>query len=165
MSERYKLGDGAFTQFNLKWQSNRAEFTVSSFGNLSLIPDNREYKLIFKGFSKDCEFRIDDTKLQSEYDEGTNSYTVCIGTVETIAGVCVTVCREGELLHDNSDFLKRCFDIVIHSQATQAIKNKLYYDYAEKYSKIIPRRVPEPIGENRSTKAFYELAIQQTNRD
>ena len=165
-SEAYKSGDGAFTQFNLKWHGDRAEFTICpTSGNLSLVPKKREYKLIFKGFSKNCEFFIGNIKQKSEYDEKTNSYTVCIGTVSTTAGAIVTVCREGELLHDNSDYLKRCFNIVIHSQTTQAIKNKLYYDYAEKYSKNIPRRVPEPIGENRSTKAFYELAIQQIKKE
>ena len=161
-SEAYKSGDGAFTEFKFSWQESNAQFNIcAASGNLSLIPSKRNYKLVFKGFSNGCEFYMDDKLLQGAYDSKTNSYTVYINEVSATMGACIHICTSGALLHDNSDYLKRCFDIVVHCQSTETIKNKLYYNYADKYTKSIPRRVPEPIGENRSTKAFYELAIQQ----
>ncbi len=161
-SEAYKAGDGAFTEFKLKWQNNSSEFNIcAARGNTELIPSVRQYKLVFKGFASGCEFYMCEQKLQSEYDEKTNSYIVVLDGVLSEIGACISIRNEQQLLHDNSDYLKRCFDIVLHSQATQHIKYKLYNDYAEKYTNWLPDYAPAPVGENRSTKAFYELAIQR----
>ena len=165
ISELYETGDGAFTKFTLNWSEEKAEFTIhSASGNLSLIPKLRNYKLVFKGFKSNCEFFAEVEKLNAIYDKKTNSYTVCIGNVDIAKGCNITIKSDDGLLHDNSDYLARCYDIVLHSQATNVIKHKLYYDYAHRYAKNIPTKVPEPIGENRSTKAFYELAIQQKKK-
>ena len=166
ISTAYESGDGAFTKYTLDWYKTNATFTVHpATGNLSLIPEARNYKLTFKGFKPGCEFFVGEDKLDAVYSEKTNTYTVDIGIVNTDTGACVTVKCESGLLHNNSDYLKRCFDISLHSQASNVVKHKLYYDYAEKYKTRLPWKVPEPIGENRSTKAFYELAIQQRGDD
>ena len=161
ISRDYEAGGGVITKYNLNWSDNKAELIINSAeGNLDLIQPKRNYTLIFKGFKTNCKFFTDGKNLEFEYAEDTNTYNVDIGEVETDKGVKITVEGESGLLHDNSDYLKRCSQMLLHSQTTSVTRNYLYYSVAEKLEHN-HRRKPEPIGENRLSKAFYELAIQK----
>ena len=158
ISNNYESGKGAFTTYKFNWAENNAEFIIEAVkGDLELIPQSRNYTLIFKGFKKGCKFYLGGNELEAVYDSETNSYKVGIGAVESIAGTSVTVECESGLLHDNSDYLHRCYKMLLYSQTTFNIRNDLY-SMAEEFKKII-RWKPEPIGVNMMSKAFYELAL------
>jgi len=161
ISQDYETGGGVTTKYNLNWNDNKAEFIINpAEGKLDLIPKKRNYTLIFKGFKANCRFFCNGKESEAVYTKETNSYKVDIGEVETYNGIITTVeCEEG-LLHDNSDYLKRCSQMLLHSQTTSLTRNHLYYSVAAKLEQNHNRK-PEPIGENRLSKAFYELAIQK----
>ena len=158
ISNNYESGKGAFTAYKLDWAENKAEFVINAAkGDLEFIPQSRNYTLIFKGFKKDCKFYLGALEIEAVYDSETNSYKIEIGSVESESGAKITVECENGLLHDNSDYMHRCYKMLLHSQTTFNIRNDLY-SMAEEFKQII-RWKPEPIGVNMMSKAFYELAI------
>ena len=160
ISRDYETGTGVITKYILNWSDNKAEFIINpAEGDMDLVHQKREYTLIFKGFKMNCEFFVEGKSLKFEYTEDTNTYRVYIGEVETDKGIEITVESASGLLHDNSDYLRRCSQMLLHSQTTSVTRNYLY-SIAEKLEQN-HRRKPEPIGENRLSKAFYELAIQK----
>jgi len=159
ISTDYELGKGAFTTYKFNWEENSAELVIGAAkGDLELIPQNRNYALEFKGFKKGCVFYLGGNLLEAKYDAETNSYMVSINGVESKKGAVICIKCENGLLHDNSDYMHRCYKMLLYSQTTAAIRDKLY-TFADSLQHKI-RWKPEPIGDNMMTRAFYELALQ-----
>ncbi len=96
-------GDGygthAATALSLAW-GDRAEFTIApATGDLSLIPQARNWRIQLRGFHKDIAVSCEGATVS--YDAATNSTVVCVSAPVTEQ---VTVTITGEtLMHDNRD--------------------------------------------------------------
>ncbi len=156
----YQNGDFCTTELFLNWDSKDAEFIIEpANGNTDLIPKIRNYTLIFKGFKDNCEFFCDGKKLSVEYDSKTNSYRVEISAVDVLNGTKIKLSNPEALIHDNSDYKRRGFDMILRSQCSGALKSNLHAKM-DSYLTNKPSCLPTPEGENRIPLALYELAMQ-----
>lgn len=159
ISTDYESGEYATTKYQLNWNDCKAEFTVGiPNGNTALIPEKRNYTLILKGFRSGCKFTRNSTELNAVYDAESNSYIVSVGEVLTKNGASVVMENPSGLIHDNSDYMHRCYKMMLHAQCSSATRDRLYQVAAEMQTKITWK--PEPSGDNMMPRAFYELAMQ-----
>ncbi len=110
----FERGAFAKTTMELKWGSE-AEFTIHpAVGDLSLIPQTRNWTISLRGFHKDADIWVNVPGVQITRNPETNTTQVCVSADVTQA---VTVRVSGEqLIHDNSDVMNRVRDIVLFSQ-------------------------------------------------
>ena len=161
VTDAYKSGDFATTRLSLNWEESKAKFEIcKSEGNLSLIPQKRNYNLIFKGFKNGCSFFINNKPLNSTYDKENNTYIVSVEEVDSSCGIIIEVDNVNGLLHDNSDYRDRCLNIMRSSQTTGTFRKYAISAIDLVFNKKYLMKSPEQNGENRMVKAFYELAIQ-----
>lgn len=160
ISNGFENGDFCITKFILCHEKNNAVFTVlPSNGNISLIPKKRNYKLRFKGYKSGCTFYASDREIVAEYNSKENEYVVDICGVTVTDGITVTVKNENGLLHDNSDYDERVFDIVAHGNCSPMEQIALMNE--RETFKNYPFNTPESTyGNNRLYNAIYELAMQ-----
>ena len=109
----YQKGVFAKTQMRLDWE--KGEFLISpACGDTSLIPAERTWKICLRGFHRDTEVFVNVPGATVTADAATNT---------VIVQVCAPVTHQIQLLfngtqrlHDNSDVIDRCKDILIRSQ-------------------------------------------------
>ncbi len=156
----YQNGDFATTEFTLDWQENTAKFVIKPvMGNAELVPQKRNYTLVYKGFKKGCEIFLKGEKLESKYDSETNSYKVNIGQVNALKGAEIDVINQDGLIHDNSDIGRRGYEMILRAQCSGAQRGNFQNQLnSMRNSKSL--RVPPAEGVNRIPLALYELAIQ-----
>lgn len=160
ISDKFENGDFCITKFILRYEENNAVFTVlPSNGNTALIPKKRNYKLKFKGYKSGCAFYASGREVAAEYNSKANEYVVDICGVPVAEGITVTVKNENGLLHDNSDYDERVFDIVAHGNCSPMEQIALMNE--REAFKNYPFNTPESTyGNNRLYNAIYELAMQ-----
>ena len=103
---------------SLNW-GKKAVFTVKpAFGDLSLIPGQRTWKICLRGFHRNlsCNVAVDgvQTESQSWWDSDTNSHYLLISALIS-ALIEITVSGE-QLIHDNEDVMRHCFALVRGAQ-------------------------------------------------
>ena len=121
---------GAFvtTKMELHW-GDKAEFVLKpAEGDLSLIPRSRRWQIVLRGFAKDINTSVlmDNKPVNAtvKYDAKTNSTMVEI-EAEITAEIRIMI--EGEqLIHDNSDVVSRCEDILQFSQINSSEKGHMF---------------------------------------
>jgi len=118
----YKDGKFAETEIRLNWGDTSAELMVCpAKGELSLIPETRNYRLILRGFAKGTSFyRHGD--VQAQYHDETNSYTLTLSDIDTRYGFLLEMKNDHGLIHDNSDAYDRVIDAITRAQNTQQEK-------------------------------------------
>ena len=160
LSTNYENGDFCITRLSLQHEDNKEEFTVlPSSGNTALVPEKRSYKLIFKGYKSGCSFYVSGIEIEAEYYPKTNEYAVCVDKVLAAEGITVTIKNDTGLLHDNSDFDSRAFEIIAHSNCSPMEQMALMNE--RKAFKNYRFKTPESTyGSNRVYNAIYELAVQ-----
>lgn len=152
-SLEYTCGHFAKTKLTLDWTDNKATFTIHpTEGDLSLVPEKRNYKLVFRGFKK-CGGH--------SYCSDTNSVIVELDSVGSANGASITLENCSGLVHDNSDCRARIVDILTRAQCEVEIKDKIMSDF-EKYMSGGWIGASEKQGDegNRLKSALYELASQ-----
>ncbi len=150
----YQDGNSVTRRFTLNWQDNSADFIIhKSVGNSDLIPNKRNFKLIFKGFKKDCKFNAN-----FEYDSETNTYFIELNAVKSEDYIQIHVENIDGLLHDNSDYMSRCDKILNFAQISGVMKYHLL-GTAQSLEKKTYRKA-ELRRNDRSSRAFYELSSQ-----
>ncbi len=160
ISNNFENGDFCRTKFSVVYEENKSVFTINSaIGNTKLLPELRNYKLLFKGYKKGCRFYISGKEISAEYHAFTNEYEIEINGLSVLESISVEVCNDEGLLHDNSDYDRRVYDIVAHGQCPACIQDILMRQ-KEKLKTFIRKTAEPTYGDNRLSSAIYELAKQ-----
>ena len=120
----------ATTDFSLAWNDNKAEFSISNVsGDASLVPNDRNYKIKFVGFSAgNCINVYKDGKacdFTQSYDKKSSTITVDLKDISTLSQVNITV-EGNSIVTDNSNIRERIFDVLLHSQMSYKKKQSIW---------------------------------------
>ena len=119
----YEQGVCTTTQFEWEYTAENATLTIHpAEGDLSLLSEQREFTVVFKGFSSDCRFFMGEEQLTAIYDSKTASYTLTLGDVNTAVGVSIRVLSTCILQHNNSDYYERIVDLLTKAQCELTVK-------------------------------------------
>ncbi len=124
----YQKGALARTQISLNW-GEAPELTVSpAQGDLSLIPQRRNWRIGLRGFHRDVTVHVtvngNAVVTSSHREEETNTTWISV-SADVTARVSVRIIGQ-QMIHDNSDALRRCENIIQRSQYTFQIKDQLW---------------------------------------
>jgi hypothetical protein len=112
--QEFENGAFAETKLALNW-SDKPVFTISpATGDTSLIPSNRNWKIIFRGFNENVTAKAfvggKDVTVNTEFDKDTRSLILTVNANVTEE---IKVELSGEtLVTDNGSLYDRCFDIL-----------------------------------------------------
>ncbi|MBQ7248049.1 MAG: DUF5110 domain-containing protein [Lachnospiraceae bacterium] len=124
----YEDGCFAETEMRLSW-GPEAVFTIDpAAGDLSLIPEKRTWKVVFRGFNRNVsvEAFVGGRRVSAPLtrDEATNSGSLEL-TVPVTSGIRIRITGE-ELIHDNCDAMDRCFRILSLAQIPYSEKDDIW---------------------------------------
>ena len=124
----FESGKFSITNLELQW-GEKAVFTIhAAKGDLSYIPQHRNWNIQLRGFHKDANVQVFvDGKIyetSAVYEHECNTWAVRVNA-DVTSTIEVVVCGK-ELIHDNSDVEKRIFDILMKSQLPLLEKNNCY---------------------------------------
>ena len=121
--------DGAFVTTDMKFHwGDEAEFVIEAAqGDLTLIPQKRKWDIGLRGFAKNIQTKVfvDDVLAEVEvtYDRECNTTIV---SVEASTTSVIRVNIQGEaLIHDNSDVIERCMNVLQMSQINIGTKTSI----------------------------------------
>ena len=121
----YEQGVCATTEFEWKYSGKNAQLTIhAAQGSAHLLPAQRCYTIIFKGFSQGCGFSVNGEPLKATYSPSDAAYIVTIEDVNTASGITVCVQSETSLLHDNRDYYERIIDLLTRAQCELSVKER-----------------------------------------
>lgn len=124
----FENGKFATTLLELSWGENTIFIIHGAKGDLSLIPQNRNWKVHLRGFHKNIEIKVlvdgKAHEARMEYLPDSNTWVVNV-SAEVISPIEIIICGE-KLIHDNSDVDKRIFDILAKAQLPLNVKNNCY---------------------------------------
>ena len=124
--------NGAFstTQYSLKWGDSAVFEINAAQGDLSLIPEKRNYQLHFRGFSKNCDAKVlvngKEIEFASKYDAKTNTFTVTVSDIAVTNNLKVEITSESGLYPDDTAAFNRVFEIIQSAQTDYDPKNDLW---------------------------------------
>ncbi len=124
-SNAYKNGDFAVSEYTICYTDQKSVFTIKRpEGNLSVIPEKRNYKIYLRGFSEDvlAEAISGGKKIKStiSYDEKTNTAVLEISEIPTADETVITLVSRGSLLSANENYKQRLFDIMVNSEISNS---------------------------------------------
>lgn len=158
----YERGICATTQFKWEYINESALLTICpAEGELSLLPDQREYTVVFKGFTNGCRFFMDEEPLAAIYDPKTASYMVTLSNVSTVFGTAIRVSSDSALQHNNCDYYERIVDLLTRAQCELSVKEH----WLSLVDKIRKNNVINEVDfvnarENHLARAVFELLHQ-----
>ncbi len=151
----YRTGKCAFTDFTFAW-GETAVLTVKTRGDRSVLPEQRAYKLCFRGFEEGAVAR-GDAILSQHYDEKTRTLYVELKPQSSEGELTVTI--ENAAVRGNDDYKEQVFDFLMQAQMSVDGKNAVY-DLYKKYSKedialaLSQLEIPKSVAD-----ALYELTF------
>ncbi|PNV60645.1 alpha-xylosidase [Clostridium sp. chh4-2] len=122
--QEYLEGKCAFTRMNLDWSEGKAEFCLKPEGDLSVIPENRSWKLIFRGFNEVSEIETN-CSCEKAYCEETRSMILTFPKASADQEIRVVLKGE-QLVYDNHDLKERAFELLDQMQIENNLKRDLY---------------------------------------
>lgn len=120
----YQDGTYAMTHMKLDWSDNRAIFTLTSEGDLSVIPEKREYKVMFRGFN-DTDDIIVNVPFTKTYCAKTRTVEISLDEQPVDEKISIEI-KSDMLTYDNKDMLDRIFDFIIRTQMNIDLKTEIY---------------------------------------
>ena len=133
----YQGGGYCVTPMNFQWLQTKATFVISpAEGEVSLIPQRRNWRIFFRGFRKNCRFDVHGRSVEADYDEQTNTYIVSFEDVSVETEIVVTVSHPDDLLHDNSDCRKMMINCLTRAQTPLYEKDKLLAVFDANHERI-----------------------------
>lgn len=122
--QEYLNGKCAFTRMNLDWSDEGAEFRLKPEGDLSVLPENRGWKLIFRGFNQISDV---ETNIPCEKSYCAETRSMVLTFPKAPAGQEIRVVLKGEnLVYDNHDLKERAFELLDQMQIENNLKRDLY---------------------------------------
>ena len=134
----YEQGEYAMTEFAMEWHDSYAVVSVNVSGDTSVIPDNRSYRFIFRGFNDNIDFVSENADGSSNvvnnyYDKKTNTWTVVIGssgecksTYNNLQLKLASAKEKGALTYDGSRIKDRIYDFLLYAQMSNNDKKTIY---------------------------------------
>ena len=126
-TNNYKCGECCKTEFRYKW-SEKPEFSISKpEGNISLIPTQRNYKLVFKCIT-DCEnisVTAGGRKIEFEKTYKNNMLIICL---ENISEKVIISFNSGVSIIEN-DTKADLFDLLMSAQISHNSKAAIYKEF------------------------------------
>lgn len=119
----FENGCFAQTEFELKW-SKSPEFIIHpALGDISLLPEKRDYKILFRGFSENASVKafINDKAVETECSYSENTLTASLSA--SVKNKIVIKITGENLVTDNGDVVERCTSVLQKSQCD--IKSKI----------------------------------------
>lgn len=106
----YENGEYVQTKMHLTW-SDAPVFTLEpAMGALSLLPEKRNYRLVFRGFQKEVSLKVfvdhKETAATVSYDESTRAFIVNVSA--DVTSVIQVQLAGSTLITDNGDEEARC---------------------------------------------------------
>ena len=127
--DNYKNGAFVITKMEQKFTPNSAVFTINSAkGDTSLIPQNRTWKISFRGFAENMNIKvsINDDEILPEVIIDNKTHTTTI-IISTDVNNKITVNLESEnMFADNGNYLERCYEILRQSKINNQVKENVY---------------------------------------
>jgi hypothetical protein len=124
----YKKGAVARTAIHLDW-GNTAKLTIApATGDLSLIPEKRNWRIGLRGFHKSVVVNalVDGKTVAAETTLDTETNTLWV-SVSASATAEISLQINGEtLIHDNADALDRCEKMILFAQHTIITKGAMW---------------------------------------
>lgn len=127
--ENYKNGAFVITKMEQNFTSNNTTFTISpAEGDISLIPNSREWKISFRGFSEDVEIEVlvDGREVfpKLSIDEA-NCTTQVIVSADVNKRITVSL-KSKNMFFDNKRIMGRFFEILQQSKINNTTKKRIY---------------------------------------
>ncbi|MBQ8869440.1 MAG: DUF5110 domain-containing protein [Oscillospiraceae bacterium] len=126
----YQNGAFATTKYTLKWSDCPVFEIKAAEGNPSLIPEKRNYKINFRGVSKDTAVKVicggREIDAKTKYGVNTNTVTVCVRDIPVAEGVRFELSSECGFIPDEQAIYNRIFDILMRSQMDYNPKNDIW---------------------------------------
>lgn len=116
------------TQFVFEWGKQSTFKICRADGDVSVIPQKREYMLNFYAFEKPSEIRVsvngEEQAFNCSYDDIKNIITVEFGDVSPKDEIEVTLCTSGQLPENSVQ--KPVFDLINATQMPYTLKENIY---------------------------------------
>ena len=124
----YKNGAVARTEISLDW-GKAAKLTIApATGDVSLIPEKRNWRIGLRGFHKSVAVTAmvagQAVETATAFDAETNTIWVSVSAASS-AEINLQITGEN-LIHDNSDALKRCEKMIFFAQHTIVTKGAMW---------------------------------------
>ena len=119
----YEKGEYALTEFVLDWNEDKAKISIDVSGDLSVIPRNRKYRFILRGFARGIRFENADN---AKYDIKTNTWTVtcnCDGASEL---EIFADNEENNLVYNGENVNDKIYDFLLQAQMDNNDKRSIY---------------------------------------
>lgn len=119
----YEKGEYALTEFVLDWNEDKAKISIDVSGDLSVIPRNRKYRFILRGFASGIRFENADN---AKYDIKTNTWTVtcnCDGASEL---EIFADNEENNLVYNGENVNDKIYDFLLQAQMDNNDKRSIY---------------------------------------
>lgn len=112
--QEFASGRFAKTEMTLQWGDEPIFTLEPTQGAHDLLPENRTYKFILRGFDKEIIVKVDadgqEQSVSTEFDAETNSVTVLV-TASTRAQIRLQI-SGNRLMTDNPGMMKNCISLV-----------------------------------------------------
>lgn len=116
----YQNGAAAYTSFRFDWGEGTATLSVSTRGELSLLPKRRTYTLYFRGFEEGL-LAEGEAVASRDYDVATHTLRVALLPVQ--AGASLRISLRNAKRCENADYKARVFDFLMGAQMAVEDKN------------------------------------------
>ena len=136
----YQSGEAATTKFIQNWSKDQLQFEISSVaGDKSIVPENRDYELFFRGVKKPDRVDVTvDGQLQEinfSYDQDKETVIVYIPRVHPSNQVTVSLLTEtGSLLSHRDRSKEKCYQLLksfkMPTRAKTQIEERILADEA-----------------------------------
>ncbi len=126
----YEKGKLATTAMHLTYTDKKAVFEIGSVeGDVTQSVEKRRFTLRFRGFAATTAIKAfvngERIKIRREYDKETNTVLVILPEISTDKKISVELSAKN-LMHDNSDYKDRIFDIILRAKIDYQQKADLW---------------------------------------
>ena len=153
----YKNGAFVNTQIEHVWSENASIKIHAAKGEVSLIPEKRNWIVKFRGIKKPAAVKVvvagREQEIAFEYDELCATTTVVLKDIAVQSDVEIFFACEGNLLYNNSGARNHILEMLIHSQMAYHTKTVIW-EHLHKKSKGMFMVCGEP--EHQAVLGFIE---------
>lgn len=119
----FEKGSYLKTKIDLQWQKEKASLCIRPEGDISVIPETREYIIHFRGFG-DTNLIEATEEYEKTYDKDTRTLTLSLRGSDPSREVRIGL--QGRLACDNSDLKERLFVVLDSFQGSIDMKDSIY---------------------------------------
>ena len=124
----YRNGALARTEITLKWGESASLRISPAKGDLSLVPESRNWRIGLRGFNSDISVTvdIDGERIAAAVSREAGCNTTWVEVTAPVTDNVHLTITANELIHDNGDRLGRINDLIQRSQYSYCVKDQLW---------------------------------------